>query len=186
MNIITWFRHHFTPPEPSEAPDAAGGRKAPGLSGSCTAVMKLCRDVQDLLDHGTGQDGAQGTPDELLALGTKPHFAPSYGAGKPHTKGEAICKGGEHTCSRDLAQVTYSNVAGLAVGQGGHQLVTVPSDKAPMRLSGHKTVTGKSTGAAHVGDFIWKAHHSSLITETKKHPTRKEEGRVWDQAPRDE
>lgn len=64
--------------------------------------------------------------------------------------------------------------------------MTVPSDKVLTRLSGHKTVTGESTGAAHVGDFSWKVHHSSLIKETKKHPTRKEEGRVWDQAPRDE
>lgn len=59
---------------------------------------------------------------------------------------------------------------------GGRQLVTVPSDKAPTKFSGHKTVMGESTGADHVDDFIWKARHSSLIKETKKHPMRKEEG----------
>lgn len=72
------------------------------------------------------------------------------------------------------------HMAGLAGGQGGHQLVTVPSDKAPVRLSGHRSAT------APVGDFIWEAHRSSLIEETKKHPTAKDEARVWDQAPQNE
>lgn len=97
--------------------------------------------------------------------------------------GRCPCKREANVLAADIYPKFHP--AGPAVRQGGHQLVTVPSDKAPMRFSGHRTVTGESTGAAHVGDFIWKAHHSSLIKETKKHPIRKEERRIWDQDPRD-
>lgn len=41
--------------------------------------------------HGARR-GSEDIPWPVLALGTKQHFAPSYGAGKPHHKGEAFIR----------------------------------------------------------------------------------------------